>query len=156
ISREAKFYGDQGCIIHKPERQGKQIFFTPTPVKTALPGALSQPWPMGDRPDTSAWPAGINKAKVDAAVEAAVSDPDALTAGFLVLYKGRIVGERYMPGITKDTQLESWSMGKSIVSTLFSLLVKDGTYKLDVPAPIPEWQSAGDPRAQIQTTHLLR
>jgi CubicO group peptidase (beta-lactamase class C family) len=29
-------------------------------------------------------------------------------------------------------------------------------YKLDQPAPIPEWQTAGDPRAKIETTHLLR
>jgi len=156
ITREAKFYGDQGCIIHRPERQGKQIFFTPAAVTTALPDAMSQSWPMGDRPDPSPWPPGLDKAKVDAAVQAAFSDPAALTAAFVVLYKGRIVGERYMPGITKDTQLESWSMGKSIVSTLFALMVKDGVYQLDQPAPIPEWQLPGDPRAKIRTTDLLR
>jgi CubicO group peptidase (beta-lactamase class C family) len=156
ITREAKFYGDQGCVIHRPERKDKQIFFTPTPVTSTLPDAMSQDWPMGDKPDTSPWPAGIDKTKVDAAMNAAFADPAALTAGFVVLYKGRIVGERYMSGITKDTQLESWSMGKSIVSTLFSLMVKDGVYKLDQPAPVPEWQSPGDSRAKIQTTHLLR
>ena len=156
ITREAKFYGDQGCIIHRPERQGKQIFFTPVPVTSALPDAISQSWPMGDRPDASPWPAGLDKAKVDAAVQAAFADPAALTAAFVVLHKGRIVGERYLSGITKDTQLESWSMGKSIVSTLFALMVKDGVYKLDQPAPIPEWQSPGDPRAKIRTTDLLR
>jgi CubicO group peptidase (beta-lactamase class C family) len=89
-------------------------------------------------------------------VAAAFADPAALTAAFVVLHKGRIVGERYMDGITKDTQLESWSMGKSIVSTLFGLLVKEGVYKLDQPAPVPEWQGAGDPRAKIRTTDLLR
>src|SRR5262245_48903083 len=156
ITREARFYGDQGCIIHKAERAGKQIFFTPLPVKTALPDAMSQPWPMGDRADPAPWPADLDKSKVDAAVAAAFSDGNSYTAGFIVVHKGRIVGERYMPGITKDTQLESWSMGKSIVSTLFALLVKDGTYQLDQPAPVPEWQGADDPRRQIQTTHLLR
>ena len=84
ITREAKFYGDQGCIIHRPERQEKQIFFSPTAVKSALPEAMSQPWPMGDRPDTSAWPAGVDKAKVDAAVQAAFSDPAALTASWML------------------------------------------------------------------------
>jgi CubicO group peptidase (beta-lactamase class C family) len=156
ITREARHYGDQGCIIHRPERQGKQIFFEPVQVKTTLPDAMSQPWPMGDRPDTSPWPADLDKTKVDAAVAAAFADPAALTAAFVVLHKGRVVGERYMEGITKDTQLESWSMGKSIVSTLFSLLVKDGTYKLDQPAPVPEWQGAGDARSKIRTTDLLR
>ena len=34
-----------------------------------------------------------------------------------------------MPGITKDTQLESWSMGKSITATLVGLVVKDGLFR---------------------------
>jgi CubicO group peptidase (beta-lactamase class C family) len=46
-----------------------------------------------------------------------------------------------MPGFTKDTQLESWSMGKSLTATLFALLVKDGTYTLEQPAPVPEWKA---------------
>ena len=61
-----------------------------------------------------------------------------------------------MPGITKDTQLESWSMGKSITATLFALLVKDGTYTLEQPAPVPEWQAPGDPRGAIRNIDLLR
>ena len=61
-----------------------------------------------------------------------------------------------MPGITKDTQLESWSMGKSIISTLFALLVKDGTYTLEQRAPVPEWQKPGDPRGAIRHVDLLR
>src|SRR5688572_25307116 len=46
VTRTAAFYGDQGCVIH-PEGQDK-VFFTPTPVKTALPDGASQLWPMGD------------------------------------------------------------------------------------------------------------
>jgi CubicO group peptidase (beta-lactamase class C family) len=38
----------------------------------------------------------------------------------VIVHKGQIIGERYRTGITKDTQLESWSMGKSITSTLFA------------------------------------
>ena len=117
---------------------------------------LTQPWPMGDRPDTAPMPPGIDEAKLDAAVDAAFADPAALTAAFLVLYKGRIVAERYMPGITRDTQLESWSMGKSITATLFGLLVKDGTYTLEQPAPVPLWQSPDDPRAKIRIIDLLQ
>ena len=152
ITREAGFHGDQGCIIHK---DGAGIFFTPVAVKTALPDANTQVWPMGDRDDGQPYPADLSRAKIDAAVDTAFSDPNALTAAFLVLYKGRIVGERYMPGITKDTQLESWSMGKSVAATLFSLLVRDGVYTLEQPAPVPEWQTPGDPRAKIRNLDLL-
>ena len=156
ITREARFYGDQGCIITNPALAGKSaIFFTPVKVTTTLPDAMSQPWPMGDRPDTAPPPSGIDQAKIDAAVDAAFADPDALTAAFVVVYKGRIIAERYGPGTTKDTQLESWSMGKSIISTLFSLLVKDGTYTIDQPAPVPLWRSPDDPRSKIRNSDLL-
>ena len=103
------------------------------------------------------WPADVDAAKIDAAVDAAFADPAALTAAFIVVHKGRILGERYMAGITKDTQLESWSMGKSLAATLFALLVKDGTYTLEQPAPVPLWQKdPNDPRAKIRNMDLLR
>jgi Beta-lactamase len=136
VPREAKFYGDQGCIVHQQNKPG--IFFTPEAVKTTLPDAATQPWPMGDAEPAGPRATGLDQRRIDAAVDAAFADPAALTAAFVVLHKGRIVAERYMPGITKDTQLESWSMGKSITSTLFGLLVKDGTYTLEQPAPVPD------------------
>jgi CubicO group peptidase (beta-lactamase class C family) len=154
-TREARLYGDQGCIIQAMDKPG--VHFTPVPVRTTLPDAMSQAWPMGDKPDTTPVPAGVDTAKIDAAVDAAFADATALTAAFLVVYKGRIVGERYAPGITKDTQLESWSMGKSLTATLFALLVKDGTYTLEQPAPVPLWQNTpGDPRAKIRNIDLLQ
>jgi CubicO group peptidase (beta-lactamase class C family) len=154
IEREARYYGDQGCILQ--QASGKDgIFFKPVAVRTKLPDADSQAWPMGDRKEATPLPAELNHGKLDAAVEAAFADPAALTAAFIVVYKGRIVAERYMPGITKDTQLESWSMGKSITSTLFSLLVKDGTYSIDQPAPVALWQSPNDPRSKIKIADLL-
>jgi CubicO group peptidase (beta-lactamase class C family) len=155
LTREARFHGDQGCIIEHPDDPG--IHFTPVPVTTTLPDAMTLAWPMGDRPDATPFPDDVDREKIDAAVEAAFANPAALTAAFLVVYKGRIVAERYGPGITKDTQLESWSMGKSLAATLFALLVEDGTYTLEQPAPVPLWHEApDDPRAAIRNLDLLR
>jgi hypothetical protein len=154
VSREARFYGDQGCIIQHRDRPG--IFFTPVPVRSTLPDDASQPRPMGDRlPPEEPLPREIKRAWLDAAVEAAF-DPAGLTAAFVVVYKARLVAERYMLGISKDTLLESWSMGKSITATLFGLLVKDGTYTLEQPAPVPAWREPGDPRGKIRNIDLLR
>jgi CubicO group peptidase (beta-lactamase class C family) len=153
ITRTAKFYGDQGCIIHPQDHDG--IYFTRVAVKTRLPDAMSQPWPMGDAPSTGDLPAGLDRAHLAKAVDLAFADSEALTAGFLVVYKGQIVAERYMPGITKDTQLESWSMGKSLTATLFALLVKEGVYTIDEPVPVPEWRAPGDPRGAIRIVDLL-
>jgi CubicO group peptidase (beta-lactamase class C family) len=154
ITREAKYYGDQGCIIH--QKDDPRIFFTPVPVATRLPDAATQPWPMGDRLDDRPLAPTVDRARLEAAVDAAFADAAALTAGFIVVHQGRIIAERYMPGITRDTQLESWSMGKSITSTLFALLVKDGTYTLEQTAPVALWQKPDDPRRTIRNIDLLR
>jgi CubicO group peptidase (beta-lactamase class C family) len=154
VTREARYYGDQGCIIQNPEKPG--IHFKPVAVKSQLPDASTQAWPMGDRADTSALPPGIDRAKLDTATDAVFADPAAMTAAFLVVYKGRIVAERYGQGITRDTQLESWSMGKSLAATMFALLVKDGTYTVEQPAQVPLWRRPGDPRGAIRHIDLLR
>ena len=46
-------------------------------------------------------------------------------------------------------------MGKSLTATLFGILVKEGAYDLTRPAPIPEWQTPGDPATNvtIKDTH---
>ncbi len=154
VTRTAAFYGDQGCVIH-PEKDPR-IHFTPVPVRTTLPDAASQPWPMGDAPGAAAWPAKLDRAKVQAAVDLAFADPAGLTAAMVVVHKGQIVGERYMAGITKDTQLESWSMGKSLTATLVGLVVKDGAFALDDPAPVPDWRRPGDPRGPIRVRDVMQ
>src|SRR6185436_11048818 len=89
-TRAARLHGDQGCIIERPDG----IHFKPVPVKTTLGDAASQPWPMGDRDAAGPLPANVDRSKLDAALDAAFADPNALTAAFLVVYKGRIVAER--------------------------------------------------------------
>ncbi len=88
-------------------------------------------------------------------MKAAFQPAEGLTAAFVVTWKGRLIAERYGDGITAQTPLEGWSMGKSITATLFGTLVKDGVYTLDQPAPIPEWQTPGDPRAKIGIADIL-
>src|SRR2546423_1744806 len=101
-------------------------------------------------------PPEIGPTKLRAAVDAAVATPAGLTAAFLVLYKGRIIAERYANGANKDMQLESWSMGKSIVGTLIGLLVHQGAITLEQPAPVPEWhKTPDDPRAKIRIVDLM-
>jgi CubicO group peptidase (beta-lactamase class C family) len=154
ITRTARFVGDQGCVT-VPEGQAG-LRFTPTPVPRRLPAAASTPWPMGDRLVAGSAPAGLNAAKVQAAVDAAFSPDDALTQAFVVTWKGQIVGERYGPGASPTTPLEGWSMGKSIIATLIGVLMQQGVYTLDQPAPIPEWQRPGDARQKIRIRDILQ
>jgi len=96
----------------------------------------------------------VDIAKVREAVDAAF-EPAGMTAAFVVTYKGQIIAERYGEQITPATPLESWSMGKSLSGTLLGILIEQGAYTLDQPAPIPEWQMPGDPRAAIRVMDLL-
>src|SRR5262249_60667570 len=128
----------------------------PGRVARRLPAAATQPWPMGAALPGDPLPAGIDVARVRRAVDAAFEPAAGMTAAFLVTWKGRIIGERYGEGVTARTPLESWSMGKSLTATLMGILIKQGVYDLWQPAPIPEWQGAGDPRAKIRIADILR
>jgi CubicO group peptidase (beta-lactamase class C family) len=154
ITREAKRYGDQGCVIHQPGRDS--VFFTPVPVVSRLPDPATTPWPMGDLLPSQPIP-GLDTAAMRRAVDTAFARAEGLTAGVVVVYRGQIVGERYGNGAHRDMQLESWSMGKSITGTLIGMLIHQGVFTLDDPAPVAEWRrNPGDPRAKITIRDLMR
>ena len=153
LTRKAAFYGDQGSIAHPADHDG--IFFEPASVETSLPDKDTVPWPMGDLMPDGPPPPEVDAEKLRAAVELAFVEPSRLSA-FVVLYKGRLVAERYAPWASADTLLENWSMGKSLTATLVGRLMNDGHFGLDDPAPVPEWQTEGDPRANIRISDLLR
>ncbi len=152
--RSAKVHGDQGCVA-LPVGESEP-YYEAVQVESSLPDAATTPWPMGDLLSDEPFPADLDMAKVEQAVDAAFDPPEGLTAAFVVTHRGRIVGERYREGIRHDTPLESWSMGKSLTGTLMAVLVQKGVYELWQPAPIPEWQSPGDGRAAIRIADLMR
>lgn len=153
VTRTAKYLGSQGCVT-LPVGQSR-VSFTPVEVKSRLPDPATQPWPMGDLLPKEPLPAQINAAKLRQAVDAAFEPPAGMTAAFVVTWRGRLIAERYGAGITAQTPLEGWSMGKSVTAALLGVLLKQGVYDLWQPAPIPEWQSPGDPRAAIRIADLL-
>jgi len=140
----------------KPGEEKKDVNFTPTQVKSKLPDPSTQPWPMGDILPKDPLPAPLDAAKIKQAVDAAFEKPAEETAAFVVTWKGRLIGERYGENITMHTPLESWSMAKSVTATMMGVLINQGAYTLTQPAPIPEWQSPGDPRAKIRIVDILQ
>jgi len=73
---------------------------------------------------------------------------------FVVLHQGKLVAERYDKGIGPDTQLLSWSMGKSFTNALAGIMSKDGLVDIYAPMDIPEWQNDG--RKAITLNDLMR
>ncbi|MDX1666065.1 MAG: serine hydrolase [Saprospiraceae bacterium] len=155
LLRKAKYYGDQGCIICKDNEE--KIFFEPVAVESSLPDPASSLWPMGDSLPSGPLPAHIDRGTLREAVDLAFSPPDALTAAFLVVYDGQIIAERYGQGADMHTQLESWSMGKSLTATLIGRMIQEGYFALTDPAPVSEWNKVeDDPRGDIRIMDLLQ
>jgi CubicO group peptidase (beta-lactamase class C family) len=69
---------------------------------------------------------------------------------------GRIVAERYAPGIGPDTPLLAYSVSKSVINALVGILVRQGKLDVYAPAPVAAWSSPGDPRHEITLDQLLR
>jgi hypothetical protein len=114
VTRTAKYLGSQGCVT-LPLGEST-VHFTPVAVKSKLPDPTTELWPMGDVLPNEPLPAEIDATKLKVAVDAAFEPPEALTAAFVVIWKGRLIAERYGAGIDIRTPLEGWSMGKSITA----------------------------------------
>jgi CubicO group peptidase (beta-lactamase class C family) len=82
-----------------------------------------------------------------------------------VVQGGRVLAERYggeqfyfdrpAETITRESQLLSWSMAKSMLHMIVGTLVDEGRLNPDQLAPVPEWRDDADPRHQIQVRDLL-
>jgi CubicO group peptidase (beta-lactamase class C family) len=156
-SRTAKYNLDQGCTILTAGAD--DVFFEPRSTASTLPDPATQDWPMGDRGARGEFPevdgAALERA-LDHAFDDEALDPAQNTRGLVVVYRGKIVAERYAEGWGPYTPQLSWSMGKSIAAALMGVLVEQGEYELHQPAPVPEWQGARDPRRNIRISDLLR
>jgi CubicO group peptidase (beta-lactamase class C family) len=152
-TRVARYVGSQGCVTLPLDGR---LHYTPTVVTPRPQGKPEPRWPSGERLAPTRLPKSVNAALVKQAVDAAFESAEGMTAALLITYKGQIIAERYAPGIGANTPLESWSMGKSLTATLLGVLLNQHVYELWQKAPIPEWQSAGDPRAEIRIADLLR
>lgn len=152
VKGTAVFTGASGCIALGPDGAEPKVAFTPLPPVTLRPDV---PWPQGDAQPQADWPAEIDKAALDRAVDLAFA-PEAHTAAYLVLYKGRILEERYGPGINATTRLQGWSMTKTVQATVVGALEQERRLNLYAPVPIAEWSGANDPRKAIALADLMR
>lgn len=113
-------------------------------------------WPYGRGGVTADLPAGVDMAAIHSAVDGAFIENRTgprNTTSMLVIYKGKLIAEKYALGVTADTPVIGWSMTKTITGMLIGLLEQKGLLDLDQPAPIDTW--VGTDREPITTRQLL-
>ncbi|HEX8192615.1 MAG TPA: serine hydrolase [Allosphingosinicella sp.] len=116
------------------------------------------PWPMGDRRATARLRGdarALDRALANAFDRRTYAQGSETTA-VLVVQNGRIVAERYRADFDMHRSQRTWSVAKSIAGSVIGAAVQQGLIRTSDPAPVPEWQSEGDPRRAITFDHLLR
>jgi CubicO group peptidase (beta-lactamase class C family) len=76
------------------------------------------------------------------------------TRSVIVIYKDKIIAEKYDVGFDKNSRILGWSMTKSITATYFGILQKQGKIDIMKPTPIAEWKN--DERSKITINNLLQ
>jgi CubicO group peptidase (beta-lactamase class C family) len=150
-----------GCTLLNEGISREELEHQTVEIPTSLPENPEDiPWPTGDRVDEREIPAGVNQLLLDKALNQVFSEPDLKnlrqTRAVVVVYDGKIVAERYAPGIHKDMPLIGWSMTKSVVNALVGILVKEGKLSLEDRAPVPEWNDPNDVRHVITINDMLQ
>ncbi|MEO8450164.1 MAG: serine hydrolase [Gemmatimonadota bacterium] len=158
----AAFREGLGCVVLAPDQTFDDIGSLPVLDLARPAGDASKiPWPDGDLVTDRSIPRDIDSTALKKASDWAFQreSREQVTLSLVVLHRGRIVLERYAPGVDATTRTRTWSTAKSIAATLIGMLVDQGKMALDQPLPV-DWLPAAaspetDPRRAITLRHVL-
>ena len=148
----AAFHDGLGCVEQQGRKEPYILKSDVEALKATTPPSLPEiAGPAVVEPSDPAL-----KAALDHAFEEPPTPPFRRTKAVVVVHDGKVIAERYASGIGVDTPLLGFSMTKSVVNALIGILTQQGLVTPSMPAPIPEWRGADDPRREIEVEHLMR
>jgi CubicO group peptidase (beta-lactamase class C family) len=124
------------------------------PKRTQLKNNL--PFPYGNNEQKDTVFSNVDYVKLNTVIENAFDkkgEKNKRTRSVIVIYKDKIIAEKYADGFDKNSRILGWSMTKSLTATFFGILQKEGKFDIMKPAPIEEWKN--DERSKITTNDLL-
>lgn len=117
-------------------------------------------WPYGEFVNLNDIPAEIDIQQLKSVIESAFQEPgpesQRNTQAVVVVYKDKIIAEKYADQFSPSTPMLGWSMSKSVTNALVGLLVKEQKIDIMKPAQVEAWKGEDDPRGRILLDHLLR
>lgn len=151
-ARTAIRAGSYGSVI-LPVYSG-ELHFEQREIEWQGPPA-DAPWPRGENLVQTT--SEINREMLAATLEAHMAMPafgsdHAGARAVAVVHEGELVGERYREFYGPYTPQRSWSVNKSLTSTLVGTMVHRGLLYLDEPVPVADWQD--DERSEITLRQL--
>ncbi len=150
--RKAIYREGLGAVLVDDNFDVNQKFEVPKRTKTEN----NLPFPYGNNEPEDTVFSNIDYKKLQKAIDEAFDEKGnklKRTRSVLVVYKDKIIAEKYDTGFSKNSKILGWSMTKSVTATYFGILQKQGKFDIYKPAPITEWQN--DERKKITTNDLL-
>jgi CubicO group peptidase (beta-lactamase class C family) len=151
VSRAA-FHDGFGCVMLLGRNEPYLLKVDVASLKGKEPALL----PDIAGPDIVAPSDARLTAALDHAFEEPTAPPFRRTKAVVVVRDGAVIAERYAPGVGVHTALSGYSLTKSVVNALIGVLTQQGLVTPSLPAAIPEWRGATDPRREIEIEHLMR
>lgn len=158
LSRKTLFREGQGAVLIDSDFDINQKFLIPrrTPNQSKLP------YPYGSGMAVDSTFSNIDYKKLDLAIDSAFNEDNEgilkNTRSVLVLYKDKIIAERYAAPFDKNTKFLGWSMAKSLLATVIGTLELKQGFNIQQPLVefmnLKDWEK--DDRKELTTAHLLK
>lgn len=152
--RYARFIEGRGCVLRSDDNMD-----WPRPIATPATPLSQVASDLPLRPDSTSL-LGVDTAQLNAAMSFGMEAVEGGAAHAIVLLRdGKLIAERYAPGITPDSRLLGWSMTKSVTGALVGIRIGDNMLSLDRQPVFPQWATdpdRPDPRHEITLEGLLR
>ncbi len=150
--RQAFFRHGLGATLINDEFDTTKPYLVPKRFKTK-----PNVFPYGDLDQKDTVFSNVDYLHLNQAVANAfdkVDKKEKRSRAVLVIYKDKIIAEKYDRGFSKTSKILGWSMTKSLTSAMFGVLEQQGKFDINKPAPILEWKN--DDRKLITTHNLLQ
>ncbi len=151
MKRKAVYYEGLGSVLLNDEDRSSTNPISPNRNIVNDPA----PFPFGHAAPIDTIFSGIDYNKLESVLENFFrDDEESRTRTVMVIYKNKLIAERYATGFNRNTPILGWSMTKSILATLYGILDTKGQIEIDRPTEWGEWKN--DDRKLITFNDLLR
>ena len=149
LTRKAVYRKGLGSVLTLTEEDETASYLFP---KRLQPDNVT-PFPYGNAPQKDTVFGNINYDKLNTIIDTIFRKRNKSRA-VVVIYKDKIIAEKYADGFHKDSKILGWSMTKSILSTVYGVLQHQNKINVTDKAPIDSWQK--DERKNITIHNLLQ
>ena len=149
LTRNAIYREGLGSVLIVDDYDTSRKLLIP---KRTKPDNLT-PFPFGNADQKDSIFTNVDYDKLNKSVNTIFSN-NTQTRAVVVIHKNQIIAEKYDTGFTKSSRILGWSMTKSIMSTVFGIMQKQG--KIDVNQLVANYDWTQDDRVSITYNNLLQ